>query len=163
MATQRRHFTYDPATEMKDAGAVTTSAAAEVESVAKVLDLGAGRVDAIVVVDVTDIDTTTLVPGDPEGDPPTTDEGGDEKYEIEFQVSNSASFSTGNVCAAVLKLGALTAGTGSSADSATGRYELHVTNEINHTRYRYARLYTRVAGAAPSIDYTAFLGKAEPR
>jgi hypothetical protein len=141
MARNQKDFTYDHATIMKDAGLVAASAAAEVSSVAKVLDLGLARVDARVVVDIAAIEVAS----------------GDEKYEIEVQVSNSATVASGIFIAASLKLGDSSV-SNESADTAVGRREIAFTNEINGTTYRYARLYTRIAGTiATGINYEAAL------
>ncbi len=43
-------------------------------------------------------------------------------------------------------------------DSATGRYILRVHNDVQGTRYRYARVYTTVSGTvATGINYIAYL------
>lgn len=144
MANALHDTVFDSLGEMKDAGLVAASAAAEVDSAAKVIDLGGAHYfKGRVVVDATAIEVAT----------------GDEKYEIEWQLSSDADFGTaGNVrCAAVLKLGDSSVN-GSGADSAAGRYVLHVSNEFAGTVYRYARLYTRIAGTiATGINYSAFL------
>ncbi len=123
-------------------GAITTSAAAQVAGSAKVLDLGAGFFEADLVVDVTAIDTVT----------------GDEKYELEFQLSSSSTFASDVNVGTVLKIGGATA-TGASAANAIGRYVIGVSNLLNGTLYRYARLYRRIAGTTPSLTSSAFLGK----
>ena len=139
--TQIRNIRFDSLLEMKDAGLVAASAAAQVDSANKILDLGESYFEANLVVDVTAIEVAT----------------GDEKYEIEFQLSDSETFASGVVCACVLKLGDSTVN-GSSADSGTGRYIQPVRNEFADTIYRYARLYTRIAGTiATGINYSAFL------
>lgn len=141
MAINQKGFTYDHALLMKDAGLVAASAAATVGGSAKVLDLGAARVDARVIVDISAIEVAT----------------GDEKYEIEVQVSNTANMSGGLFIAGVAKLGDSTV-SNESADTAVGRREIAFTNEINGTTYRYARIYTRVAGTvATGINFTAVL------
>jgi len=138
----QRQYTYDNNLALKDAGLVAASAAAQVAGAAKVVDLGAGRVEGAVVIDVSAIETAT----------------GDEKYELELQLSNDAAFAAGNVVAEVVKLGDSST-TGSSADSGTGRREMPFTNEVAGTIYRYARMYTRIAGTiATGINYTAFIG-----
>lgn len=132
---------FDSLLEMKDAGLVATSAAAQVDSADKILNLGLGLVEGNLIVDVTAIEVAT----------------GNEVYEIEWQLSNSATFASGNVCASVLKLGDSSVN-GSSADSAAGRYIQPVMNEFAGTMYQYARLYTRIAGTiATGINYSAFL------
>lgn len=132
---------YDHAHLLKDAGLVAASAAATVGGSAKTIDLGEGRVDARAILDITAIEVAD----------------GNEKYEAELQVSNSSTFASGIFVAGVIKMGDSTVN-GESADTTVGRRELHFTNEINGTLYRYARLYTRVAGTVGTgINYTAYL------
>ena len=144
MAQQLHSYVFDSLGELKDAGLVASSAAATVDSAAKILDLGASSyLQGVVVVDASAIEVDTA----------------NEKYEIEWQLSPDAAFGTaGNiVCAAVLKLGDSSVN-GSGADSAAGRYYLFVSNEFAGTVYRYARLYTRIAGTiGTGINYSAFL------
>lgn len=140
MARNSKDFMYDNALLMKDAGLVASSAAAQVSSADKVLDLGAARVDGRVIVDSTAIEV----------------DSSNEKYDIELQVSNSSSFASGIFIAGKITLGHSST-TNESASSATGRRELAFTNEINGTVYRYARLYTRIAGTiVTGINYKAF-------
>ncbi len=137
----KRSFIFDSQLELKDAGLVAASAAAQVDSAAKILDLGLARIDATVVIDVTAVEIAS----------------NDERYDIVAQFSNSASFASGIVDGAVLVLGAHELLPGDT-DSTTGRYELKVTNEYDGTLYRYMRLYTVVAGSiATGINYSAFL------
>lgn len=146
MPTAYHSFVFDTNLEMKDAGLVAASAAATVDSAAKILDLGTGLVIGMVVADVTAIEVAT----------------GNEVYEIEWQLSSDSDFGTaGNIrCAAELKLGDSSVN-GSGADSAAARYLLPVHNEFAGTLYRYARLYTRIAGTiATGINYSAFLAPA---
>jgi hypothetical protein len=143
MATNNHNFVFDALLEMKDAGVIGSSAAATVDSVAKVLDLGDKFCSGNLVIDITALEVAT----------------GDEKYEIEWQLSPDATFGTaGNIrCATVVKLGDSTTN-GSGADSAVGRIVQPVQNEFNGTVYRYARLFTRIAGdIASGINYSAFL------
>lgn len=131
-------YTYDDALELKDAGAITNSAAATVGGQARVLDLGAGRVDGRTILNVTAFDATT----------------GDERSQITMQFSNSADFSSGVVNGASQGFGAFEV-LGGSADPAVGLYELPWTNEINGTVYRYARVYVFGGGTSPSVTFTA--------
>lgn len=144
MPTNHHKYVFDAATELKDAGLVAASAAAQVDGADKIIDFGGAiMTEGDLVVDVTAIEVAS----------------GDEKYEIEWQLSSSATFASGVVTAAVIKLGDSSV-TGSSADSAAGRYVQAVSNEHGGTQYRYARIYTRIAGAiATGINYTAFLTK----
>lgn len=144
----RRDYTYDSLLQLKDAGLVAASAAAEVDSSAQVLDLGTGRVDGVVVIDVTAIEIAS----------------NDERYEIYAEVASETAFDTTNQPAGSIQLGALEVlGAGSShflVDSTTGRYEMPISNERQGTQYRYLRLYTVVAGTiATGINFTAFFAK----
>jgi hypothetical protein len=140
MARNSKDFTYDHALLMKDAGLIASSAAAQVGGSAKVLDLGAGRVDARVVLQITAVEVAS----------------NDEVYDIEVQLSNSATFASGIVISGIARLGALEASF-ESADTVAGRREIHFANEVDGTLYRYARLFTRVAGqVATGINYSAF-------
>lgn len=143
MARNQKDETFDTATQLKDAGLVAASAAAQVGGSDAILDMGAARVDARAIIDISAVEVAT----------------GDEKYVIIAQGSNSASFASG-----VVNLGALPLGDSSvsleSADTTTGRRELAFCNEVSGTVYRYVRLYTQVVGMiATGINYTAFLVK----
>lgn len=144
MPTNHHKYVFDAAMELKDAGLVAASAAAQVDGADKILDFGGAiMTEGDLVVDVTAIEVDT----------------GNEKYEIEWQLSSSATFASAIVVAAVLKVGDSSV-TGSSADNAIGRYVQGVSNEFAGTQYRYARLYTRIAGTiATGINYSAFLTK----
>lgn len=137
----QRTYPFDIQTLLKDAGAITADAAAQVGGQAQILDLGAARTDAIVVVDVTAIDISSA----------------DENYRLVLQGSNSPTFASGIQNLAILELGATAARPGGAADSLVGRYELMFTNEQADLTFRYARMYTDVTGTTPSINYTAFM------
>lgn len=148
-ARVRPQFTFDADLELKDAGLVAADAAATVDSAAKVVDLGTGRVDATVVVDVTALEIAT----------------GDERYSILVQGSSSATFASDIVILACLPIGdgsTIATAFGSSGvdvDDTTGRYEIKFTNCRNNINYRYVRLWTDVAGTiATGINYQAFIG-----
>jgi hypothetical protein len=136
-----RNYTFDALLQLKDAGAVTASAAAQVASAAKILDMGAGRFDGTVVVDVSALDIVS----------------NDEEYNIIIQGSSSATFASDIQNLAMLNLGATEVRDGGAIDSLVGRYEIGVTNEQADVTYRYIRAYTFVAGTTPSINYTAWL------
>lgn len=136
-----RVYTFDALLQLKDAGAITSSAAAQVGGVAKILDMGAARFDGTVVVDVSAIDIASA----------------NEAYDIVIQGSNSSSFASGIQNLASLNLGATAVRDGGAADSLVGRYEIGVTNEQADVVYRYVRAYTVCAGTTPSVNYTAWL------
>lgn len=131
-------YTYDNALLLKDAGAVTTSAAGTVSGSAKVLDLGAGRVDGRTIINMTAFDATT----------------GDERSQVTMQFSASSTFASGVVNGPSIGFGDATV-LGTSADPAAGVYELPWTNEVAGTVYRYARIYTYGGGTSPSVTFSA--------
>lgn len=134
------NINFDSLLELKDAGLVAVSAAAQVDSVDKILDLGQSYWEGNVVIDVTALEVAS----------------GDEVYSIEWQLSSSSTFASGVVVSSVLRIGDSSVAFG-SADNTTGRYVQCVHNEFNGTLYRYARLYTRIAGnIATGINYSAF-------
>lgn len=136
-----RGYNFDKLLQLKDAGAITASAAAQVGGSAQILDMGPARFDAVVRINVTAIDVSSA----------------DEAYDIVVQGSNSSTFASGVENLASLNLGATAARDGGAQNSGTGIYELPATNEQADTVYRYIRLYTKCAGTTPSINYDAFL------
>lgn len=142
----QRVYNYDAEMLLKDAGLVAASAAATVESAAKVIDLGPGRFEGVVIIDVSAIEIAS----------------NDEEYTIVLQGSASSSIASGVEILAMMNLGALELRTGDvgdfSVDSVAGRYEMPFVNEQADTRYRYVRLYTVVSGTiATGINYTAYI------
>jgi len=141
MANLYSQFTYDAATLIRAAGAAITAT----ETGSLILDLGAGLMCGTMVVDVTAMDVTT----------------GDEAYSLMLEVSPDATFGTaGNIrVAAELRIGGATFTAPNGAADGVGRFAIPFRNERNGTIYRYARLYTLIAGTTPSITFSAFLGK----
>ncbi len=128
---------------MKDAGLVAASAAATVASSAKIVNVGEGLVEGLLVVDVSAIEVDA-----------------NELYAIALQGSDVADFSTGDeviVELAVLNLGANEV-IGGNADSAVGRYTVPFRNEYQGTIYPYVRVYTTVSGTvATGINFKAHI------
>lgn len=140
---QSHDGTFDALLQLKDAGLVAADAAATVGGQARIVDLGAAYVSGRAIIDVTAIEVAS----------------GDEAYRLRLQFSQSSTFASGIVNGAELVLGDSSI-TGSSADSATGRYEMPFSNEIGGTQYRYARLYVDVQGTiATGINFIAFIVK----
>lgn len=141
MANLYSRFTYDNSMKIRAAGEAIT--ATETGSI--ILDLGPGLMEGYLVADITAIDTTT----------------GDEAYTLMLEVSPDAAFGTaGNIrVAAELRVGGATFTAPNGAADTAGRFAIPFRNERNGTIYRYARLYTLVAGTSPSITFSAFLGK----
>lgn len=150
-------FTLDVSTQLKDAGAVTSSAAAQVGGADRVLDFGnittgpavelVAYTSAWLVIDVLSIDRTTA----------------DEFYDLVFQLStgtNDVGFEAGDtvVPKAVIHLGEELGPDGDAdAGTATGRIAILVDNERLGTVFRFARMAHVVGGTTPIINYTAFL------
>ncbi len=151
-----RSYTLDVDTELKDAGAVTATAAAQVGGSDKTLDFGIVTSGPAVtqiaytpgwlVVDVSAIDGVT----------------GDEQYDIQYQLSDNVTFASGLVSVkASINLGDGARFVSSDVDDryVTGRHVIGVDNEYAGTLFRFARLLHIVLGTSPSIDYRAFLSR----
>ena len=136
----RPQGTFDADLEFKDAGLVASSAAAQVDSAAQIVDIGTGHFKGMMIVDVSAIEIASNT----------------EVYNVCVQLSSSATFASTIQTAAKLELGSNEVLLGDQ-DSAVGRYKLFFDNEVNGTYYRYARVYTVVAGdVATGINYTAY-------
>lgn len=134
--------TFDVNLQLKDSAAVTSTAAAQVSGVAKVVDLGAGRVDAKVINNVTAANVSAAA----------------NKYTLTLQGSNDAAFGS-FVTLANLELGHATA-LGEAARS-TGVWEQPFNNVVAGTIYRYVRQYITIAGSPVSITHEAWIAKSE--
>jgi len=132
-------FTFDAELELKDSGAVTSSAAAQVGGVDRILDLGVGRVDGRTIINLTAFDATT----------------GDERSQVTMQFSASSTFASGIVNGPSYGFGAFEV-LGGSADPPIGQYELPWSNEVGGTIYRYCRIYTFGGGTSPSATFSAY-------
>ena len=137
----RTQFDWTPDEEflLKDAGLVAADAAATVASAAQVVDLGTGRTDGRVILDISAVEVAD----------------NNEMFLVITQFSNTADMSAGVVNGPVFIAGASEI-TKASADTAVGRYELPFCNDHNGTVYRYMRLYTECQGTVGTgINYTA--------
>lgn len=135
--------TFDASLEFKDAGLVGTSAAATVDSAAKVIDAGTGLFKGCMILDVTALEIASNT----------------ELYDIVVQGSPDAAFTAATaVELAAINLSAKEVKrTDCDKDDGVGRYKLYFDNENNGTFYRYLRLYTVVAGdVASGINYAAY-------
>lgn len=133
--------TYDALTLLKDAGAITASAAGTVGGSAKIIDLGAARMDAKAIVNVTAAGTGT-----------------GEKQVITVQISDSDSFTGDIYNVAILELGDAGQLVGDT-DVGVGTYELPFNNVINGVVKQYCRVYATITAVSPatSLNYTAHL------
>ena len=143
---KRPQVTFDADLEFKDAGLVASSAAAQVDSSDKIVDLGTGLFRGCMIIDVSALEIAS----------------NNEIYDIIVQLSSDSDFGTaGNIVeAAQLNLSASEVKrSDSDADNSTGRYKIYFDNEFDGTYYRYARVYTVVAGTvATGINYSAYAG-----
>jgi hypothetical protein len=131
-------FLYDAELILKTSAAVAAPAAE-----ALILDLGLGRVDAEVVIDLTAVKISA----------------NDERYNVIAQFSNSATFASGIQNGPAIDFGATEVREGGAIDSVVGRYKLPVTNVINDVHYRYMRLYNYTIGTSETMTYAAWLTK----
>lgn len=142
-AKMRPNYTFDANLELKDAGLIAADAAALVDTVAKVVDVGTGLFEGIAVIDITAIEIVD----------------NDERYLVSIQGSSSSTFASDIVDLAEIAFGALEV-IGGDVDTTTGRYEVPFSNRKNNVYYRYVRAYTDVNGTiATGINYSAFIAK----
>lgn len=141
---KRPQGTFDADLEFKDAGLVAASAAATVDSTAKVVDVGTGLFKGCMIIDVTALDI----------------DGNNEIYDIIVQGSPVAAFTaaTSAELAAISLSAKEVKRSDCDKDDAVGRYKVYFDNENNGTEYRYLRIYTVCAGAGIStgINYSAY-------
>ncbi len=136
---QNLDSTMDALLQFKDAGLVAASAAAEVSSVAKIVDTGGGYFEGTMLLDATAVEVAS----------------GDEVYNIHIQGSSSATFASGLASIVKFEMGDA-AVIQSDADVGAGRYKIPFNNQVGETIYRYLRVYTEVAGTiATGINYDA--------
>lgn len=139
----QRNYNYDAEMQLKDAGLVAATAAAQVGGADKIIDLGVGRMEAVAVLDLTAIET----------------DSSNELYTVAIQGSSSATFASDIQNLAMMDFGHLsTPRKGGAITSLVGRYEIPFVNEQNDIRYRYLRLHTTVAGTvATGANFSAFV------
>jgi hypothetical protein len=133
-------FDYDAI--LKDAGAVTSSGYGEVDSAAKVVNIGSGLVRGNVIIDISAIDVSSK----------------DELYEIHLMGGSDESFTQEvSLCSKELGHNASLEG---NRDSKSGRYVLPFQNEMAGRIWPYIRIRHVLEGTTPSINYEARLEKA---
>ena len=134
--------TMDSNLELKDAGLVASSAAAQVDGANQILDIGTGNFEGDIIIDVTACEV----------------DSGNEYYRIGAQISSSATFASDiyEVCSLMLGDSSVIGG---DTDMTTGRYILKFQNRIaDGVNKGYLRLYTTVGGTVGTgINYSAFI------
>lgn len=135
--------TFDAELQLKDSAAVTASAAAQVSGSAKVVNVGAGRIDAKAVHVVSAINLSAAA----------------NKYTLTIQGSTTSNFAA-KVDLATIHVGHKTA-LGEAADRGVGTYEQPFSNEVKGVIYPYIREYITIAGSPVSITHQSYITKAE--
>ena len=136
---------YDVETVLNDGGVKTTSAAGQVASANKIVNLKGARMDAKAIVNVSAITNGT-----------------GESFKVKIQVSDSATFTGDIVNVATLDL-APAAGLDGDKAKGVGQYEIPFNNAPNGVLKPYIRVYHEVNNPSPanspvaSINYTAWL------
>jgi hypothetical protein len=126
---------------LKDAGAVTSSGFGEVDSTAKVINLGEGLVRMNLIIDIDFIKCSA----------------GDELYTLHLMGGDDESF-TETVSLCSKELGAPASLQGNLV-SKISRVVIPVQNEQGGTIYPYVRLRYVISGTNPSINFSARLEK----
>ena len=148
MAFQGYSLTLDGATQLKDAGAIASSAATQVGGADAVFNVGAAGAFSrfAIIIDISAINVAT-----------------GQYYDLWVQCSSTSNFST-NYRKATLTVGD-TASIAHGSDTAAGIRLVIYSDNVCQTGttadtqecLQYVRLYTNVNGASASINYTAFL------
>ena len=129
---------------LKDAGEITSTGYGEVDSAARVLNLGAGLVRGNLIIDVTRLAM----------------QGNDQTYQIHLMGGSDAAF-TATASLAVLEVGPAET-TQDGKDSKLGRYVIPFENQRNGTVYPYVRVRHVLGGTGPVVNYVARLEKDLP-
>ncbi len=146
-------YIFDADLELKDAGLIAADEnATQVDSTDSIVDLGAGRCDGTLVLNVSACEVAS----------------GDEVYQVCMMFSNSSTHASGVVAGPTFYLGDA-AGIAAilnaptvvpDTDNAIGRYELPFTNVYDGVSYRYLLLSVEVSGAvATGVNFTAYVSK----
>lgn len=135
--------TFDAATELKDAGSVSANGAAQVGGVNRVVNVGAAFLRGTLIVDVDLLDLTT----------------GDETADLILQGSTVPDFSSDVSNLLTIRIGD-TSNQGESVDAVAGRYARTFLNSRDGVKpYPYLRMFHRLGGTTPSVNYRAFITK----
>lgn len=124
------------------AAAITASGVTQVASAAATKQVGPGRFEAVLIVDVSAIKISA----------------NDEIYTLLLQGATSNAFSTVETLAS-LDLGATEVRKGGAVDSVIGRYEIPFTTEQHDTVYDWIRLYVVTDGTSESITLKAWIAE----
>ncbi|MBB4066756.1 hypothetical protein [Gellertiella hungarica] len=123
------------------AAAITADAVTQVSGANVTKQLGPGRFEGVLIVDVLAIDISSA----------------DEFYHLLLQGSNDAFVNKETL--AQLTLGATAARPGGAINSVVGRYEIPFTTEQHDVNYKDVRLYVDVGGTTPSIQLKSWIAE----
>jgi hypothetical protein len=148
------NMTLDVLTLLKDAGAVTSSAAAQVGGSGRILDLGAS------LSPTAGMQAAPLTPSMAVIDVAAISSGSDNVIRICIQASSSPTFASDVVNMGILDLSQGTNGLGGqTVVGAVGRYLVPILNWQNKVQRRYVRAFHVLSGTSPSVNYTCYLTK----
>ncbi len=144
MGTKRNQLdmTFDAATQLKDAGAITGTGAGTVGGQPRVVNVGPAILSAVFVVDISALDVA----------------GGDETYDIRLQGSSDPTFTTDVTVLASVVSGP--SGTiGQDSQGVGRRSTVFVNTGEDGAPKQYLRSYAVVGagGGTASINYQAFI------
>lgn len=147
MGTKRNQMdaTFDAATQLKDAGAVTADGAGTVGGQPRVVNVGTGLLSATLIVDVADLDLA----------------GGDEGYRIVLQGSTDPTFASGVSNLAEFNGGAAAAAAGEEGFG-IGRLARGFNNiDEGGNILPYLRVFSDITPGTvgASVNYQAFIGQ----
>ena len=141
MPRNQKDATFDFPMLLHDTVAAAAAGAALVGGVARIIDLGAGRMNGRVVFDLR---TITVGIGD--------------LATVVVQFSNTAAMNAGLFNGGAVMWGDVTVNAQSLDTAVPMRQELGVTNEISGATYRYMRLFI-IYAAAGAAAFNAYLVK----
>lgn len=145
MARSQKDFTVDVGLQLSDGGLITADDIAQVDGADAIIDLGAARVDARLIIDAAVVEVAS----------------GDEVCGYFLEFSNSATFASGIVQGPGIFLGDQAPAPMGNADTdnGAGRYELGFTNEFpGGAIYRYVRLNENFSGTIDTgFNVTAWI------
>ncbi len=139
----QRNYNLDVELLLADgAAAVTADGVSQVGGAAVTLQLGPGRFEGVLIIDVSAIDISSA----------------DEVVNLILQGSSAQAFSSNEILAQYT-LGATAARPGGAVSSVIGRYEIPFITEQHDTVYDWVRLYADVGGTTPSITFKAWIAE----
>ncbi len=139
----QRNYNLDVELMLADgAAAVTADGVSQVGGQAVNIQLGPGRFEGVLIIDVSAIDISSA----------------DEVYNLILEGASSNAFSATEVLTQYA-LGATAVRPHGAVNSVIGRYEIPFITEQHDTVYDWVRLYADVGGTTPSITFKAWIAE----